>query len=248
MKIAFISDIHEDIVSLKLAIEQISKLNCDEIICLGDIVGFQPEFYPYSDSRNASECLSIVKSNCSVIIAGNHDLFPTKRIPEISGRFKFPENWYELSAEERIKHSKGKIWQYDEMDIDTNLSESDLNFLASLPEYVVKEIDGINFMFTHFLYPDITGVSMFHLKKSNETNEHFDFMTENNCQIGFSGHFHIPGCVLATKTKLKFKRFGRYKLNQKAHWIVSPCIADGNGRNGFMVFDTKTLKLEVIGL
>lgn len=248
MKIAIISDIHEDVVSLRLAIKQISKLNCDEIVCLGDIVGFQPEFYPYSDTRNAYECLSIIKSNCSVVIAGNHDLFPTKRIPKISGRFTFPENWYELKPEERIKLSKGKIWQYDEMDLDTNLSESDLDYLASLPEFTLKEIDGINFMFTHFLFPDITGVSMFHLKKSKETQEHFDFMENNNCQIGFSGHFHLPGCAIATKTRLKFRRFGNYNLNQKMHWIVSPCIADGSSRNGFMIFDTKTFRLEVIAL
>ncbi len=248
MKIAIISDIHEDLVSLKQAIKQIHKLKCDEIVCLGDIVGFQPEFYPYSDTKNASECLSIVKLNCSVIIPGNHDLFPIKKIPKISGRFDFPENWYKLKPEERIKLSKGKIWQYDKMDLPTNLKENDLDFISELPEFVIKEFAGINFMFTHFLYPDISGVSMFHLKKSKETREHFEFMDTNNCQIGFSGHFHIPGTMLATKSRLKYKRFGTYKLKRKTQWIVSPCIANSTGKNGFLVFETNSFELDVISL
>ena len=37
MRIALISDIHEDVVSLKQALRKISKQKVDEIACLGDI-------------------------------------------------------------------------------------------------------------------------------------------------------------------------------------------------------------------
>ena len=36
MKLGFISDIHEDIVSLERALEILLKEQCDQIICLGE--------------------------------------------------------------------------------------------------------------------------------------------------------------------------------------------------------------------
>lgn len=38
MRIAFISDVHADLHALIDAIEQSTKLGCDQIVCAGDIV------------------------------------------------------------------------------------------------------------------------------------------------------------------------------------------------------------------
>ncbi len=44
MKLAIITDIHEDRVNLVKALRMIEKEACDEIACLGDIVGFSTPF------------------------------------------------------------------------------------------------------------------------------------------------------------------------------------------------------------
>ncbi len=40
MLLGVISDIHEDIIALEKALTFLEKRNCDQIICLGDIVGY----------------------------------------------------------------------------------------------------------------------------------------------------------------------------------------------------------------
>ena len=64
MRSAIISDIHSNLSALKAVLDRISQENCDQIMCLGDIVGYGP--YP-------NECIELVKQHCSICIMGNHD-------------------------------------------------------------------------------------------------------------------------------------------------------------------------------
>ncbi|MFZ1976543.1 MAG: metallophosphoesterase family protein, partial [Bacteroidota bacterium] len=64
MKYAIISDIHSNLEAIQKAFEIIDKEKVDEIICLGDIVGY---------GADPNECVDIVRSRCSTIILGNHD-------------------------------------------------------------------------------------------------------------------------------------------------------------------------------
>lgn len=64
MRFAFISDIHANLEALEAVIDDISNQNIDEIICLGDIVGY---------GANPNECCEIIKSKCPVTLLGNHD-------------------------------------------------------------------------------------------------------------------------------------------------------------------------------
>lgn len=81
MKIGFISDIHDDIQSLEIALDILSGEGCDKIVCLGDITGFVIPFYRHIARRDTEACISIVKEKCSVAVAGNHDLYAVRRIP-----------------------------------------------------------------------------------------------------------------------------------------------------------------------
>ena len=64
MKYAIISDIHSNLEALTKALEIIDDKNVDEIICLGDVVGY---------GANPNECVDIVKKRCSTVVLGNHD-------------------------------------------------------------------------------------------------------------------------------------------------------------------------------
>ncbi len=64
MKYAIISDIHSNLEALQKALSIIDEKNVDEIICLGDVVGY---------GANPNECVEIVRSRCSSVVLGNHD-------------------------------------------------------------------------------------------------------------------------------------------------------------------------------
>ncbi|MCX6639739.1 MAG: metallophosphoesterase family protein [bacterium] len=64
MKIAFISDIHGNLEALQTALKVIDNRRVDEVICLGDIVGY---------GANPAECLDLVRSVASRTVLGNHD-------------------------------------------------------------------------------------------------------------------------------------------------------------------------------
>jgi len=62
---AVISDIHANLEALRAVLADIEKQGADEIVCLGDIVGYGPR---------PLECLDLVRRTSRMIVCGNHDL------------------------------------------------------------------------------------------------------------------------------------------------------------------------------
>ncbi len=64
MKLAVISDIHANLEALHAVLKDIDAHRPDDIVCLGDVVGY---------GADPSPCLNIIHERCSMIILGNHD-------------------------------------------------------------------------------------------------------------------------------------------------------------------------------
>jgi diadenosine tetraphosphatase ApaH/serine/threonine PP2A family protein phosphatase len=62
--IAVISDIHGNLEALQAVLDEIDLRGVDEIVCLGDVIGYGPD---------PLECLDIVRQRCGVSLMGNHD-------------------------------------------------------------------------------------------------------------------------------------------------------------------------------
>lgn len=248
MKIAFISDIHEDLLSLKGAIKQIEKVGCDEIICLGDISGFSAPFYDYYDSRDASECLSIVKNNCSHIILGNHDLFAIQKIPGISPNFKFPENWYELDYHQKKAITNNQIWLNEIDELNPLYKKTDIEFLSNCPETQVIEKGSFRFFISHNIYPNISGFEREFYFDYIEFVDHINFINQKNCQLSFSGHSHPEGMSYASNHEFIFKGYKTIPLPLLPAAIICPAIAIGRNKNGFLIFDLTENTLTSISL
>ncbi|MCX7805992.1 MAG: metallophosphatase family protein [Planctomycetota bacterium] len=73
MRQAIISDIHANLTALDAVMDDIGRHDVDEILCLGDIVGYGPD---------PVECVDMVRTRCKWCICGNHDaaLFMTHPI------------------------------------------------------------------------------------------------------------------------------------------------------------------------
>lgn len=64
MKYAVISDIHSNIEALMAVMSAIGRKHVDEIICLGDIVGY---------GANPDEAAEVVRNEVRYVVRGNHD-------------------------------------------------------------------------------------------------------------------------------------------------------------------------------
>lgn len=64
MKYAIVSDIHGNIEALQAVLEDIDSQGADELICLGDLVGY---------GADPGDCIAAVRQRASSVIAGNHD-------------------------------------------------------------------------------------------------------------------------------------------------------------------------------
>lgn len=61
---ALISDVHANLEALEAVRDDIASRGIQEVICLGDVVGYGP---------NPLECIELVEELCSLSILGNHD-------------------------------------------------------------------------------------------------------------------------------------------------------------------------------
>ena len=60
---AVISDIHSNLEAFQAVLEDIQQFEVDQLICLGDVVGYGP---------NPCECIDLAMK-CDLVILGNHD-------------------------------------------------------------------------------------------------------------------------------------------------------------------------------
>ncbi len=245
MRYAIITDIHEDLISLERALKKIEKEHCSEIVCLGDISGFSVPHYSYVDSRNARECLRLVRENCSIIVAGNHDLHAARITPQNSPEYAYPPNWYDLDYWERQQLSENKVWLYEKDELCPMYAHSDIEFICSLPEFQILKTDMGNILLTHFVFPNITGSAKIFYFEEKEFDSHRTFLKEQNCQFGVAGHRHFSGLYVVSD-KILSKRFGK-KIELKAYDIVlTPPIARNQSKSGFCILDSEQCTIEAI--
>jgi len=238
MKLAFISDIHEDIVSLRLAISHLEKYKVDKLICLGDICGFNPLHYYYHDERNAHECIKIVRKYCNYIIPGNHDFYASESLPKISPEFEFPSNFYELDYFQKREIAKSKLWDYDKSELKPMLRHEDISFLKTLSQFRILKTDIGNLLATHYIYPNLSGMQTSYCETHTDYILHFDFMQTHQVNIAVAGHAHASRLLCVTKEKIHRLKFGKSCNLSDDMIIVCPPIARGSKKQGFLIIDT----------
>lgn len=64
MKVGIISDIHSNYEALSVALDWLDAQDIEEIVCLGDVVGYGADPNP---------CCQLIRENCNVTLLGNHD-------------------------------------------------------------------------------------------------------------------------------------------------------------------------------
>jgi predicted phosphodiesterase len=242
MKIALITDIHEDIARLEKAIKHIRAGGFDRIVCLGDITGFTPQFYKHTPDANA--CIDLIKSEADIVVAGNHDLFTAQRLPRHTRNGKIPEDWYDLSAEDRIRLSRNKIWLYLD-EVSPRLSTENEAYLSGLKEWEILNSGDHKFMFTHFIKPNISGYSRWFPFMRLQIREHLKFMQDENCTFSFAGHWHPPAPVIINRFFWSAPRQENVRLKHFQKSVICPALSGGKYPGAYTGFDTRNFHLQM---
>src|ERR1700739_4210621 len=65
MRVAIVSDIHGNRHAFEAVLDDIESSECEEMWCLGDLVGFGAE---------PDACVALAREHAAICLAGNHDL------------------------------------------------------------------------------------------------------------------------------------------------------------------------------
>ncbi len=247
-RVGIVSDVHEDIDRLRQAFDVLDTHGCEEFICLGDSVGFSVPYYAHFGTRDAHAVLQLVRERCAVVVAGNHDHFAIRKLPEHRAGVQYPEDWYALPYRERERRLRGRVCLYEAEELSALLDPEDRAYLAALPEFVVREYPGLRVVFSHYAYPDLTGVRVFEVKTTDDAAEHLAFMARHGCTLGVSGHDHFEGIRTFTSESANGHAFDRMSLDRTLTWLHGPAVANGTYANGVLVLDTDELHVEAVPL
>ncbi len=165
MRRALISDIHANLEALLAVLAHIDTQSVDQIICLGDIIGYGPD---------PAACLDIVMDRSDLAILGNHDqaaLFDPAGFNPVALRAIF---W----TRDQLETSQGA---------DPEAMERRWDFLGELP----RRHDEGDFLFVHGSPRDPTNEYVFpeHIYDRDRMANLFQ-RVQKYC---FQGHTHIPG-------------------------------------------------------
>lgn len=126
MKLGVITDIHNNLTALRAVVEKLNQIECDEIICCGDIIGIGP--YPEETVQYMLQIPNLIS------VRGNHEKYLLEGMPS-----EYP-NKENMSFEE-MRHHK---WEH------RLLSAESIAFLESLPYKIDIAYEGFNISIMHY--------------------------------------------------------------------------------------------------
>lgn len=184
---AVISDIHSNIEALEAVMKNIRDQGVEEIICLGDVIGYGPSPIP---------CIDIAMENFSVTLSGNHEWaivnepvgfnFVARRAAQWHQKVLKP-SWFTFGK-------KKARWNFVK-DLPTTHQKDNIFFVHAAPqnpreEYILRS--HVDEMLGEFAEPITKAFSMI----------------ENVCLVG---HTHTPGVIFEDEVHF----FSPEELDQK---------------------------------
>ena len=245
MKIGILSDIHEDVNSLGQILRVFEAEGCDQVISLGDIVGSDNGYYGSSRFKDANECIRLIKENCSLSVIGNHDLFAIKKLPSFCARFNYPDDWYTLPLEERQRIARGSLWDYSPAEDQIQLSDDSREYLNGLPEFTTEDVNGIQLLFSHHIYPDLSGSLRKMPTWPPDIWPHLNWMKKQGCHLAISGHTHMEGTMTGNWYHLHTTIEKNFFTDMRRNWMTCLPVTQGGVSSGYLIFDPDTGEVSI---
>jgi hypothetical protein len=126
----------------------------------------------------------------------------------------------------------------------------------TLPEFINVSVMGVDCLFSHYIYPDLTGSTTKYIERAFQLKELWEFMGKNGIMYSFSGHSHASftgfayrGKTIGTGSFLKAIHslpYENFNLGKEMVMIVLPPLAAEKGRACFSIIDSESMKLTIV--
>lgn len=126
MKLGIITDIHNNLTALRAVVERLNQMECDKIICCGDIIGIGP--YPEETVQYMMQLPNLIA------VRGNHEKYLLEGMPS-----EYPND--ENMSFEEMKHHR---WEHH------LLSAESIAFLENLPYKIDTSYEDFNISIMHY--------------------------------------------------------------------------------------------------
>ena len=207
---AVISDVHSNAEALRAVLRDINKRQVHDIFFLGDAVGYGPE---------PNECVEFIKSECKIIIAGNHD-------------------WGVLNLTET-----GSFNEYARKALDWTrgvLTADNFETLRTSP--LKSEIRGMDMTLVHA--SPFEPENWHYLLTLSDAEINFKYMHTDIC---FIGHSHRPFIIeMSSSGELKTDKQTMHKTKDSRYIINAGSIGqprDGDPRACYALVDDDRIEL-----
>lgn len=247
---AIISDIHANLESLCAVIKDIEQYTIDEILCLGDIVGY---------GADPEACTDIIMDKADFTLMGNHDYalihgpsnfnpYAAEIIHKTTEKM-YPENMDEPSDPDSFEPDFYKCDHnnnYKKCILLRHTETYRWNFIKNLPEIKKYEyftiVHGSPLHYTRdYVYPDIIE-SLWNPDKIGAILSKFE-------NLLFCGHTHFPCIITSDYTCIYPKSCNyRYNLDPKKKYIINTGSVgqprDRDTRACYVLFDDLKYSVE----
>lgn len=209
MKYGIITDIHNNVTALRAVLKQLDRMNCDKIICCGDIIGIGPD-----PEETVREMIRIPGLIC---VRGNHEDYLLEGMPTAC------PNEENMSYGEMEHHR----WEH------RLLSEGSVAFLRSLPKRIDFISEGLGISVMHSCI-DRNGHYSGSVKNPSE-NDLSTMFAEVKSSIILYGHDHTRNICRGDKLYINVGSLG---CPSKEHTIARAGVLDiENGKAGITSID-----------
>lgn len=166
MKLGVITDIHNNLTALRAVAEKLNQMECDKMICCGDIIGIGP--FPEETVQYIMQIPNLIA------VRGNHEKYLLEGMPS-----RYPNG--ENMGLEEMKHHK---WEHN------LLSSESIHFLESLPYKINLTCEGFSISVMHYCM-DCEGHYMNNQYTANPSEDDLKKMfADVNSDIILYGHNH----------------------------------------------------------
>jgi predicted phosphodiesterase len=213
---AIVSDIHSNIEALEAVLDDIHANECEEIVCLGDLLGYGP---------SPRQVLKIAMDLFEFTLLGNHEEGILYQPVGFNWKAEASAWWTkdQLKSPHYPAHENRKYWTYLEQ-MPRFATHGDVLYVHASPidptrEYVMPEA---------CYNPEFMTAIFKKIKR-----------------VAFGGHTHLPGIFFESRPFLQQNRIeGPYPVVKGKFFVNVGSVGqprDGDTRSCYVIFDGKTV-------
>lgn len=213
---AIVSDIHSNLEALQSVLEDIAEQECEEIVCLGDLVGYGP---------NPRQVMKTALDRFEFTLLGNHEEGVLYQPVGFNWKAEASAWWTrdQLRSPRYPTGENGRLWEYLES-MPRYARHGDVLYVHASPldptrEYVMPEA---------CYNPDFMKLIFSKVKR-----------------VAFGGHTHLPGIFRENRPFLSEDRIrGPFSVAKGKHFVNVGSVGqprDGDVRACYVVFDGRSV-------